>query len=75
MKKGVFDMDAIEFIRNYPNYISELEGVVKPELLPVLEEMKNTDPHDLVGPDVWFVSDNQARGFVWKLFLRKSKEV
>ena len=73
MKKGVFDRDAFEFIRNYPNYISELEQIVKPELLPKLEELKNTDPHDLVGPDVWFVSETQARGYVWSLFLRKCK--
>lgn len=66
-------MDAIEFIQNYPIYISELELVVKPELLPKLVELKNTDPHDLIGPDVWFVSETQARGYVWSLFLRKCK--
>ena len=67
-------MDAIEFIQNYPKYISELEQVIKPELLSKLEELKNTDPHDLIGPDVWFVSETQARGYVWSLFLRKCKE-
>ena len=71
--KKLFDMDAIEFIRNYPDYISELEQVVKPELFPVLEELKNTDPHDLISPDVWFVSETQARGYVWSLFIRKCK--
>lgn len=74
MKKKLFDMNALEFIWNYPNYISELEQVVKPELLPILEEMKNTDPHNLVRPDVWFVSETQARGYVWSLFLQKCKE-
>ena len=67
-------MDAIEFIQNYPKYISELEQVLKTELLPKLEELKNTDPHDLIGPEVWFVSETQARGYVWSLFLRKCKE-
>ena len=67
-------MDAIEFIQNYPIYISELEQVVKPELLSKLEELKNTDPHDLVSPEVWFVSETQARGYVFSLFLRKCKE-
>ena len=75
MKKGVFDMDAIEFIGNYPVYISELETIVKPELMHVLDKLKNEDPHDLVGPDVWFVSNNQARGYVLNLFLKKCKEV
>ena len=75
MKKRLFDMDAIEFIRNYPKYISELEIIVKPELMHVLDELKNEDPHYLVGPDVWFVSETQARGYVWSLFLKKCKEI
>lgn len=75
MKKRLFDMDAIEFVRNYPNYLEEIECVIKPELLPILQELKDTDPHDLVGPDVWFVSETQARGYVLKLFLKKCKGV
>lgn len=74
MKKRLFDMDAMEFIRNYPNYISELDQVVKSELLPILEELRNTDPHNLVRPDVWFVSETQARGYVWSLFIRKCQD-
>ena len=67
-------MDAIQFIRNYSGYIKELEEIVKPELLPVLEDLKNKDPHHLISPDVWFVSETQARGYVWSLFLRKCKD-
>jgi len=73
MTKKLFDMDAFEFIINYPKYLDEIELVIKPELLPILEELKNTDPHDLVGPDVWFVSETQTRGYVWSLFLQKCK--
>lgn len=68
-----FNMDAIEFVNNYPKYLEEIEGVIKSDLLPILEELKNTDPHDLVSPDVWFVSETQARGYVFNLFLRKCK--
>jgi hypothetical protein len=75
MKKRLFDMDAMEFIRNYPNYISELDQVVKSELLPILEELRNTDPHDLISPDVWFVSETQARGYVWSLFISRCKKL
>lgn len=74
MMKRLFDMDAIEFIRNYPAYIKELEEVVKPELINVVDELKNTDPHDLISPDVWFVSETQARGYVWSLFIRKCQD-
>ena len=66
-------MDAFEFIDKYNIFLKEIETVIKPELLPILEKLKNTDPHDLVSPDTWFVSSNQARGCVWSLFLQKCK--
>lgn len=74
MTKKPIDMEALEFIRNYPNYILELEQVVKPELFPVIEELKNTDPHDIISPDCWFVSGTQARGYELNLFLKKSRD-
>ncbi len=73
MIKRLFDMDAFEFVIKYPKYLEEIEMIIKPDLLPILEELKNTDPHDLVTPDVWFVSETQARGYVFNLFLRKCK--
>lgn len=73
MTKKLFNMGAFEFIQNYPRYISELEQIIKPELFPVLQKLKDTDPHDLVGPDVWFVSETQARGYVWSLFFQRCK--
>ncbi len=67
-------MDAFEFIAHYKNFIQEIEMVIKPDLLPILEVLKNTDPHDLIGPDVWFVSETQARGYVFSLFLKNCKK-
>jgi len=67
-------MDALEFISQYNNYLQEIEEVIKPKLLPVIQEMKETDPHNLITPDTWFISPNQARGFVWKLFLDKCNQ-
>lgn len=74
MTKRLFDMEAIEFIIKYPKYLEEIDLVIKPELLPVLQELKDTDPHNLITPDIWFVSETQARGYVWSLFLRKCRE-
>jgi hypothetical protein len=71
MKKKLFDMDAIEFISNYPTYLDEIEQIVKPELLPVVEHLRHFNPCHLVSPDVWFVSELQARGFVWTMFLKE----
>jgi len=65
------NMNAIEFVSQYNNYLQEIEKVIKPELLSVIQEMKDLDPHAIITPDTWFVSPNQARGFVWKLFLDK----
>jgi hypothetical protein len=70
-------MDAFEFVYSYENLIAEIEQVIRPELLPILQKLKETDPHDLVTPETWFVNTNHARGFVLNLFLqnvRKSQE-
>ena len=70
-------MDAFEFINHYEDFLKEIEQVIKPELLTVLEKLKEIEPHDLIIPETWFINTNQARGFVWNLFLqhvRKSQE-
>jgi len=67
-------MEAIEFIRNYKNYLTEIESVVRPEYIKVVEVLKEIDPHDLVGPDTWFNTEINAKGFVWNLFLTENKK-
>jgi hypothetical protein len=64
-------MEAIVFVRNYLNYLNEITLVVKPELLPFLEEILQIDAHDLIRPDSFFDSENSARGFVWGMFLKR----
>ena len=67
-------MDAIEFVSNYENYLSEIEQVVKPEYQPAIERLRENDPHDLVRPDTWFQGSSNARGYVWMLFLQEIKK-
>ena len=67
-------MDALDFIIHYPDYLDEIEQIVKPDLVPIVEHLRHIDPHDLVTPDVWFVSELQARGLVWMIFLRECKK-
>jgi hypothetical protein len=67
-------MDAFEFICNYYMFLEEIEQVIKPELVPILEKLKETDPHDLITPGTWFVNTNQARGYIWNLFLQYVRE-
>ena len=64
-------MEAIVFVRNYVSYLDEIGEVIKPELIPILAELRELDPHDLVRPDTYFDSENSARGFVWSIFIRK----
>lgn len=63
-------MEAITFVKNYVSYIDEISQVVKPELLPILDELLQIDPHDLVRPDSYFDSENSARGYVWSMFIK-----
>ena len=69
-------MDAIEFVKRYDQFLTEIEEVVKPEYKIIIDRLKDEDPHDLVRPDTWFHTDQEVRGLVWTLFLievRKSK--
>ena len=71
-------MEAIEFIQNYQTYVVEISQVVKPELQPVIDDLRLTDPHNLFKPETWFLDLNSAKGFVWQLFMsefRKMKAV
>lgn len=64
-------MDAIKFIANYENFLDEIKSVIKPELHPIIDELKSIDPHDLVSPDTWFLNQNDARGYVWGMFIKR----
>lgn len=65
-------MDSIRFINNYDYYLSEIRSVVKEELYPILEQLQQIDPHDLVRPDTWFSGEGYARGYVWSLFIKRA---
>jgi hypothetical protein len=62
-------MDTMEFVTNYNKYVKEIRTVINSNLLPVINEFKDKDPHKLLTPDSWFPNENAARGFVWGLFI------
>ena len=39
-------MEAIEFVSRYPDYISQLEAVVKPEHLHTIKKLRALSPQD-----------------------------
>ena len=67
-------MEAIVFVRNYHDYLDEISEVVRPELLPIIEELKGIDPHDLIRSDTFFESENHARGYVWSMFMKRARK-
>ena len=67
-------MESIEFINLYESYLDEITEVVKPELLPIIEELRQIDPHDLVRPETYFESENPARGYVWSMFISRVRK-
>lgn len=67
-------MDAIQYVQEYKNYLNEIREVIKPELHYIIDQLIEFDPHDHVRPESWFVNESAARGYVWTLFLRRTKE-
>ena len=65
-------MKAIEFINNYGRYLDEIRNVVKPELYHIIDELRETDPHDLVRPETWFQNEEYAKGYVWSKFVKRT---
>jgi hypothetical protein len=72
--KGGIEMKAIEFVMNYESYVKEIEAVVKPEFKPIIQQMLEIDPHDLIAPESYFQHENHARGLVWRIFIKKAKK-
>ncbi len=51
-----------------------VSNVIKPELTSILNKLRETDPHDLVSPDTYFISEYQAKGYVWALFMKQVRK-
>ena len=67
-------MDSLDFVANYHEYIKEIREVVYPEFEPILKELDDTDPHDLVRPNTFFLNESAMRGLVWSLFVKKIRK-
>jgi hypothetical protein len=68
------DMEALEFIARYPEYLETIRKVTKEEYYPALKRLEDIDPRDLVKPDTWFADENAAIGFVYRLFILEIRE-
>jgi hypothetical protein len=59
------------FIKSYSDYLAQINAVVLPDHHPVLNEMANLDPGEFLHEDTYFLSELQAMGYVWSLFLKR----
>jgi len=67
-------MESIEFINRYESNLDEISEVVKPELIPIIDELRQIDPHDLVRPEAYFESESHGKGFVWNMFIKRVRK-
>ena len=65
-------MEATQFINNYDFYLDEIRSVVNPELIPILDELQQIDPHDLIRPEEYFESEIKARGLERSMFIKRA---
>lgn len=65
-------MGVNEFIANYESNLEEIRAIIKPELRTVIDQLKKIKPYDLVTSETYLMTENQARIFVWRLFLQKA---
>jgi hypothetical protein len=74
LAKTALKMEAIEFVHKYESYLDDIQLIVKPELYPIINELRETDPHDLVTPETWFPRENDAKGYVWALLMQEVRK-
>ena len=66
-------MDAMDFVWNYHDYLDEIRTIIKPEFLPILDELE-IDPHELVSPDSYFLNEDHMKGVILGIILNRIKE-
>lgn len=66
-------MDAMDFVWNYHDYLNEIRLLIKPEYLPILDEL-DMDPHELVSPDSYFLNEEHMKGVILVMIMRRIKE-
>ena len=69
------NMEAIQFVAQYPSYIETIKKVTKDEYHRILDEMCQWEPHDLLTPESWLQSENEVIGYVYRLFLIEVKKL
>ena len=66
-------MDAMDFVWNYHDYLDEIRPIINPEFLPILDELDNLYPRELIPPRSYFLNEDQMKGVMLRMILSKIK--
>ncbi len=67
-------IEPLMCIDRYMKYVEQIGDVVMKKFDPIIDYMYQLDPHDLITPDTYFSSNNEAIGFVFGLFINFCKK-
>ena len=68
-------MTTEQFTAHYQRYITELEKMIHPELKSIAEQLRDIDiKNHFICQNLDSMTEYEARGFVWTLFLREIKD-
>jgi len=62
-------MHSLEFCFSYYNYLNDLEKVIDPKYQNIIEDMRNSDPSNLIEPERIIRYTSEALGIVYKDFI------
>ena len=66
-------MTAMHFVDQYTSMLEEIDGILHPDLYPVICNLYREDPHDMIEPHQYFPSRQSAMGFLIETIIRRSK--
>lgn len=67
-------MSLFDFVEEYNKYLNEISSVIRPELFPIIDELESKKLIELLHQSQKFNSENDARGFVWNLFVEEANK-
>ena len=68
-------MTTEQFTAHYQRYINDLEKIINPSLSPITNQLRQMDiKNHYICQNLERMTEYEARGFVWTLFIRELKD-
>jgi hypothetical protein len=65
-------MESKKSLNNYDFFLDEISLIIKPEVQPIITELRGTRPWDLVNIASEFKYSGGKRGLIWSIFISKA---